>query len=64
MPQILKLAQLVEQHGMPQMQVRRGGIETGLDSQRSPFLELGHQRRLDQQLVRTALDELKRLAYI
>jgi hypothetical protein len=35
MPQILELAHLVEQHGVANVQVRRGRIEAGLDSQRS-----------------------------
>jgi hypothetical protein len=39
MSQILKLAHLVEQDGVTQMQIRRGRIEAGLDAQRPAELE-------------------------
>src|SRR5690606_6707438 len=57
MPQILELAQLVDQHGMPKVQVRRSRVETRLDTQRLTTLELFRQLRLDQYLFRTALDK-------
>ena len=35
MPQILKVAHFVEQNSVSQMQVRRGGVKSGLDSERT-----------------------------
>ena len=35
MAQLLELAHLVEQHGVTEVQVRRSGIEAGLDPQRA-----------------------------
>ncbi|MCY1416064.1 hypothetical protein D9M71_315650 [compost metagenome] len=57
MPQLLELAQLVDQDSMPKVQVRGGWIETGLDPQRLTALQLGHQFCLDQNLFCTALDQ-------
>ncbi len=39
MAELLELAQLVQQHGVTQMQIRRGGIEAGLDPQRAPAFQ-------------------------
>ena len=39
MPQLLKLAHLVKQHRMPQMEVGRCRIETGLDLERDRSLD-------------------------
>ncbi|MNP74802.1 hypothetical protein D3C76_1717390 [compost metagenome] len=57
MPQILELAQLVNKDGMPQVQVGCGRIETRLDPQRLPALELLDQLGLYQYLFRTTLDQ-------
>src|SRR5687768_9627892 len=46
MTQVLELPHLVEQHGMAQVQVRRGRVETGLDPQRAPRLHGSAQPRL------------------
>src|ERR1700712_4892501 len=53
--QILKLAQLINKHRMPQVQIGRRRIETGLDAQWLPALKLGDQFRLDQEFIRAAL---------
>src|SRR5438876_5291501 len=49
-PEILEIAELAQDHGMAQMQIGRGGIETELDDQRAPraprTLELLAQLRL------------------
>jgi hypothetical protein len=55
-PEFLKLAQLVEQDGVPQMQVGRGGIESRLHAQRSPGAQPLRQLALQENLLRTALD--------
>ncbi|MNH46963.1 hypothetical protein D3C79_1099790 [compost metagenome] len=57
MTQILELAQLVDQDGMPQVQVRRSRVKTRLDPQRLPALELLDQLGLDQYLFRSTLDQ-------
>ena len=57
MPQLLELAQLVDQHCVPEVQVRRGRIETGLDAQRLAALQLGHQFRLDKNFLCATLDQ-------
>ncbi len=57
MPQILELAQLVDQDRVTQVQIGRRWIETGLDPQRLSALELFDQLGLDQQLFSTALDQ-------
>ncbi len=36
MSQFLKMAKLVDKHGMPKMQVGSGGVEAGLDGERFP----------------------------
>ena len=60
-PQLLKLAQFLDQHRMPQVQVRGGGVETGLDRQRHAGLErlrqFLFQFLLDQDLDGAALDD-------
>ena len=43
MAEILELPHLVEQHGVAQVQVGRGGVEAGLDPQRATELEAGLQ---------------------
>ena len=57
MPQFLELAQLVNKDGVPQVQIRRSRVETRLDPQRLPALELLDQFGLDQYLFRTTLDQ-------
>ncbi len=57
MAQLLELTQLVDQHRVPQVQVRGGRVEAGLDAQRLAALELLNQFRLDQYFFRTALDK-------
>jgi len=43
MAEFLKLSELVDQHGVPEMQIGRGGIETGLDPQRPAGFKPLHQ---------------------
>lgn len=57
MPQVLELAQLINKHGMAKMQIGSGRVEAGLDPQGLATLQLGHQFRLYQDLVCTALDQ-------
>ena len=56
MPEVLQLAQLVELDRVAQMQVRTSRIESFLDSERLPALQLGDELRLDEQLCRTPLE--------
>jgi hypothetical protein len=55
--EILEVPQLVDQHGMPEMQVRCGRIEAGLDAQGPAGLQLFDEFGLDQQFVGAALDQ-------
>ncbi len=55
-PQVLQLAHLVEQHGVAEVQVGRGRVETGLDAQRTPLFELLDQFGFEQQFVAATLD--------
>ena len=59
MPQLLELAHLVEQHGVAEMQIRCGGIETGFHPQR----HAGGQARFEllklEDLLGTAANERK-----
>ena len=57
MSQVLELAQLINKHGMAKMQIGSGRVEAGLDPQGLASLQLGHQFRLYQDLVCTALDQ-------
>ena len=60
-PQLLELAQFLDQNRVPQVQVRGGGVETGLDRERNAafqrLLQLLFQFLLDQDLDGTALDD-------
>ena len=51
--QLLELTQLINKHGVTQVQIRRGRIKASLDTQGLAALELFDQLRLDQQFVRT-----------
>src|SRR5690606_9278978 len=57
MPQLLELTQLINKHGMSQVQIRRGRIEAGLDAQRLAALKLGDQLAFDQDLFRATPDQ-------
>ena len=59
MPQILKAAHFVEQHGMTQMQVRRGGVKSGFDSERTIQRKLVRELLFEQELAATALDDFQ-----
>jgi len=52
-PQILELAQLVEDHGVAQMKVGGGRIHAKLDAERPPAGDALDQFGLDQQFRRT-----------
>jgi hypothetical protein len=56
MSKILEMAQLVDQHGMPEMQIRRRGIESRLDPQRPSGLQPVKQFGFDQQFFRAPPD--------
>ncbi len=57
MAEVLEVAQLVDQHGMAEVQVRRGRVEAGLDAQGTTGLELFDELGFDQQFVGAALDQ-------
>jgi hypothetical protein len=59
MTQILQLAHLIEQHRMPQMQVRCCGIKTCFNPQRAARNKSLYELLLYQQLVTTPLDNLQ-----
>ncbi|MNO92590.1 hypothetical protein D3C76_841710 [compost metagenome] len=54
---LLELAQLVDQHGVPQVQIRGSRVEACLDPQRLATLELFDQLGLDQQFFRTTFNQ-------
>jgi len=55
MAQLLELAQLINKHSVPEMQIRRSRVKTCLDTQRLAALELFNQFRFNQNLFRTTL---------
>src|SRR5690606_12973657 len=59
-PQLLEMAHLVDQHGVTEMQIGRGGVEAGLHTQGTAALEFLDQFGLDQQGVGAALDHVDR----
>ena len=61
MAQLLELAQLVDHHRMPEMQVGRRRVEAQLHAHGRVALELAHQLALDDQFLTAALDQLKGL---
>ncbi len=62
MAQLLKLAHLVDEHRMAQMQIGRGGVEAGLDAQGFAPLQALSKLGLDQNLIGSSpyLDHLIR----
>ncbi len=54
--EILKAAHFVNQHRVPEMQIRRGRVETGLDTQRLAPAQLGEQLGLEQDFGGAALE--------
>ncbi len=59
MAEVLELTHLVQQHRVAQVQVRRGGVEAGLDAQRAAFLQARAQILELEDLVGTAADQGK-----
>ena len=59
MTQILKMPQLVDEDGMPEMEIRRGRIETGLNPQRAAILQALHQLGFNQEFITPPLDHLQ-----
>jgi hypothetical protein len=57
MAQFLELTQLINKDGMTQVQVGSRRVEPGLDAQWLATLELRDQLGLDQEFIRTALDQ-------
>src|SRR5207249_11452918 len=57
MAQVLKLAQLVDHHRVPELQVGRSRVQSELHSQRPSGFELFAQLGLDDQFIAAALDE-------
>ncbi len=55
MSALLELPHLVQQHGVSQVQVGRGGIESGLDAQRTLLRQLADEFCLGQDFVGAAL---------
>lgn len=61
MTQFLEVTQLVDEHGMAQVQVRRRRVKARLHAKRLSLLQFLDQFGLDQQLIRTALDQRQRI---
>ena len=59
MAEVLQLAQLVDQHRVTEVQVRRGRIEARLDAQRFTRLQSVDQFGLDQQFFAAAFDDFE-----
>src|SRR5471032_728396 len=57
MTQLLELTQLINKHGVAQVQIRRSRIKARLNTQRLAALELLDQLGLDQQFFRTTFDQ-------
>ena len=57
MTQLLELPQFLDQHGVAQMQVRRGGVKAGLDDQRPAAGQLVFHLFLNQQFDTAAFDD-------
>ena len=53
---LLERTHLVDQHGMPEVQIRRGRIEAGFDAQGRTALQFAFELRGQQQLMRAARD--------
>ena len=53
-PRSWKVFSFVEDHGMTQVDVRRGRVHPQLDAQRAPFLQLGDQFFFNQNFFRSA----------
>ena len=63
MPEILEMPQLVDQHGMTEVQVGSGRVKTSLDPQRTPCFQLFRQFGFDQEFIRTAFDDCQTFFY-
>ena len=61
MAEILEIAQLAQDHRVPEVEIGRGGVEPQLDLQRraslARALELGAQLRLDDDVGRAASED-------
>src|SRR3990167_3341328 len=57
MPQLLELSQLINKHGVPEVQIRRSRIKTCIDTQWLTTLELLNQLSLNQNLFCATLDQ-------
>jgi hypothetical protein len=55
--EILKMAELVDQHRVPEMEIGGGGIEAGLDPQGTAAFQLLDQLGFNQQLFGPTLDQ-------
>ncbi len=56
MPQVLKLAHLINEHGMPEMKIGSGRVESRFDAQRLASLKLSDQLRFDEHLISAPFD--------
>jgi len=61
MSKILKLTQLINEHGVPEVQIRCSGVKPRLDTQRASGRELFDQFLLQQQLTASTFNGLERL---
>ena len=59
MAEVLRLAQLVQHHRVPEVDVGRGRVEAELDAQRLAAGELLRELRLDEELVRAAPEDVE-----
>ena len=64
MTEILELAHLVEQHGMAEVQIRRGRIEAGLDAQRPAQPEARLQILTLDDFIGAATDQVERVVHV
>ena len=64
-PELLELPHLVEQHGVPEMQIRSGGIEPRLHPKGLAPRELAAQVLFQDELVGATVDcfEVRRLSH-
>jgi hypothetical protein len=63
MPELLQLAELVEQHRVTEVEVGSRRVEARLDAKRDALRKPRHELRLDQQLVGAAFHDLQRVGY-
>ena len=64
MTKVLKVAQLIDQDGVPEVNIRRCRIEPRLDAQWTASLQAFDQFGFNQELVAPPLDDLQTVFHI